>query len=144
MKYKTILEQALSYYGQQAIVGYDTNKIIERFYEEAGHPEIKGDETPWCAAFLNAVLFEMDAPNTGSLLARSFLNLGINTDKPEMGDIVVFWRESKESWKGHVGIVIRVDGSMVYALAGNDNNMVAIHPYSTHSVLGYRKLSIEM
>jgi hypothetical protein len=30
--------------------------------------------------------------------------VGTKVAYPEPGDIVVFWRESPQSWKGHVGI----------------------------------------
>ncbi len=47
------------------------------------------EKTAWCAAFVNAVLAGQGIKGNGSLGARSFLNYGTATSKPEAGDIVV-------------------------------------------------------
>lgn len=143
-KEKTPLLIALKYYGQEAVAGENTNPIIEQFYKEAGHNNIQGDDIPWCSAFMDAVHTEAGAPVSASLLARSWLEMGISTEEPELGDIVVLWRISKDSIYGHVGLFISEDKGMVYILGGNQKNMVCIAPYSKNQVLGYRKMSIEM
>ena len=60
-------------------------------------------ETPWCAAFVNAVLGASGGEGTGKLNARSFLGFGQFTDTPQKGDIAVFWRDDPDGRKGHVG-----------------------------------------
>lgn len=142
MQPKTPISCALQFYGQTAIAGADTNAIIQEFYKQSGHSEIKGDDTPWCSAFVGAVLAELAMPTTGSLLARSWLDIGIPTDSPELGDLVILWRVSKESIFGHVGFYISEDKGMVYVLGGNQKNAVNITPFPKSQVLGYRQLTI--
>jgi len=144
MQPKNHVLTALKYYGQQAIAGEKTNQIIENFYKVAGHTDINGDDVPWCSAFLDAVLTEAGVPISASLLARSWLEVGIETKEPKLGDIVIFWRIKKEGIWGHVGIYISEDAGMVYCLGGNQKNMVCISPYSKNQVLGYRQLEIQM
>jgi len=134
---------ALSYYGQMAIEGPQTNEVVEQFYKDAGHSEIKGDDVAWCSAFVGAILHRCGLPISGSLLARSWLDIGIETTTPELGDLVIFWRVSKDSIFGHVGFYISEDNGMVYVLGGNQKNQVCISPYSKNQILGYRQLIIQ-
>lgn len=76
--------------------------------------------------------------------ARSWLVVGQSADNnPSPGDIVVFWREKPESWKGHVGIFLGFskDGERVFCLGGNQGNQVSISAYPTDTVLGFRRLA---
>ena len=130
---------ALSYIGLKE----DTSKSkhnpeILRFFEVIGQKWVKDDETAWCAAFVNACLVMNDQEQTDKLTARSFLNYGNSTKDPQIGDIVVFWRSSRNSWKGHVGFYISEDEAHIYCLGGNQNNMVNVTPYLKSKLLGYR------
>jgi uncharacterized protein (TIGR02594 family) len=143
METKTPLEIALKYYGQTAIAGEQTNAVVQEFYRQAGHKEITGDETPWCSAFLIAVMKEAGYPHSDSLLARSWLHTGIEVTEPQLGDVVIFWRIAREGLFGHVGIFISQDAGMVYTLGGNQKNSVCIAPFSKNQLLGYRRLEIK-
>lgn len=135
------LKLALSQYGIKEIVGEKDNPEIIKFFESLGFDGSKlKDETAWCAAFANWVLKESCYNYTGKLNARSFLKLGEEIDKPELGDIVVFWRVKKNDWRGHVGFYINEDSDSVYCLGGNQSNSVNIRPYDKNRVLGYRKI----
>ena len=59
--------------------------------------------------------------------------------------IAIFWRESPESWKGHVGIYINEDDGNIFLLGGNQgpNRSVMIQRYSMDRLLGYRRLLSE-
>src|SRR5574343_407883 len=117
---------ALSLYGTKGIQGNNHNKDILSFFNKSGHIEIKDDETPWCSAFLNAVCNDLNLPKTGLLNARSWLNVGKSVVSPSIGNIVIFWRESPTSWKGHVAIYIKEDSDYIWCLGGNQNNEVNI------------------
>lgn len=130
---------ALSYVGLKE----DTSKTkhnpeILKFFEVIGQKWVKDDETAWCAAFINACLVMNNFEQTGKLTARSFLNYGESTKEPQIGDIVVFWRSSRNSWKGHVGFYISEDEKHIYCLGGNQSNMVSVAPYLKSQLLGYR------
>jgi peptidoglycan hydrolase-like protein with peptidoglycan-binding domain len=62
---------------------------------------------------------------------------------PKPGDIVVFWRESPQSWKGHVGFFMgfNQDGSKVFSLGGNQGDSVSIKAYDAGKVLGFRRVA---
>jgi hypothetical protein len=56
--------------------------------------------------------------------------------------VVVFWRESVNSWKGHVGFFLgfNSDASRVFCLGGNQSDSVSVQAYDAAKVLGYRKV----
>jgi uncharacterized protein (TIGR02594 family) len=133
-------EAALSLYGEKEIKGKQDNpKIIQMFNDLGFNGEKLKDETSWCAAFVNWILMSTGYKNTGKLNARSFLDLSNETEQPELGDIAIFWRESIDSWKGHVGFYIREKDGWIYVLGGNQNNEVNIKGYPKSRLLGYRK-----
>lgn len=98
---------------------------------------INPSTTPWCAAFINAVLKQSGIKGTNSNLARSFLEWGVPTDNPEQGDIAVFSR-GNSTWQGHVAFVDRLEGQTVIVLGGNQGDKVCRMPYSLHNLLGFR------
>lgn len=134
------LDIAFNEYGEKEIVGPLHNQEVLEYYEVAGHSWVKDDETAWCAAFVGFCLEKSGIRSTRALNARSYLNFGAPTANPSVGDIVVFWRGSKDGWQGHVGFFIRKDGDKIYVLGGNQSNEVNISPYSASQLLGYRKV----
>jgi uncharacterized protein (TIGR02594 family) len=100
------------------------------------------DEISWCSAFANDVIktvFALDKVEGIDATARSWMNYGTATDTPSIGDIVIFWRESPDSWKGHVGFYVRENDKYVWVLGGNQGDSVSISPYEKARVLSYRK-----
>jgi uncharacterized protein (TIGR02594 family) len=97
--------------------------------------------TPWCAAFVNAMLKQEGYEYNDSLTARSFLDYGVATKDPRPGDIVVLAR-GRNRWAGHVGFYIQtleVDGvKYVEVFGGNQGHQVAVAYYPANRVLGYR------
>jgi uncharacterized protein (TIGR02594 family) len=124
--------------GTKELPGAMHNPRVVSYYADAGHPEIRDDETAWCAAFVGAVLKRAGYPFTGSLTARSYLSYGRKIDRPEPGCIVVFWRGSPSSWQGHVAFCVRDDGGTIRVIGGNQNNAVTEESYPKSQVLGYR------
>lgn len=135
-----IINTALNEIGVSEIRGSKHEARILEYFDEIGHDWVKTDETAWCAAFANFILKECGYEGSGKLNARSFLEVGEETKIPDMGDIVVFWRESKESWKGHVGFYIREDEEYIYCLGGNQSNKVGIDRYPKYRLLEYRTI----
>lgn len=129
---------AEGYIGIKEIRGKNHNKVIQSFFERAVGV-LYSDETAWCAAFVNSCLIEAGMKGTGKLNARSFLNWGVNSKNPQVGDIIVFWRGSKSSWKGHVGFYVGESGKYVKVLGGNQSDKVCIKNYPKKRILGYRK-----
>ncbi|MEP0263803.1 TIGR02594 family protein [Dokdonia sp.] len=133
------MQYAFSQYGIKEKKGIKNNPEVIKYFKELGYTskQLK-DETAWCSAFVNWVLKMSDAPYTGKLDARSWLEIGMETKSPQLGDVVVFWRESKKSWKGHVGFYINQVGDEIFVLGGNQDDQVNISSYPVSRLLGYR------
>jgi uncharacterized protein (TIGR02594 family) len=136
-----LIKKAFTQYGITELSGtVDNNPEILKYFKSIGESWVKTDETAWCSAFINWVCKELGLEYSGKLTARSWLTIGTLTDYPELGDIVILWRESKDSWKGHVGFYINSDNKYIYILGGNQNNKVCIKPYLKSRLLEYRTL----
>lgn len=122
------------------IPGKSHNPRILKYFDEIGHEWVDDDETAWCSAFANWVCMMAGARRSHELNARSWLkyDVGFETSSPVLGDIVVLWRDQKDSWKGHVGFYIREDDNYIYVLGGNQDNKVCILPYRQDRLLAYK------
>lgn len=139
-----ILKIAITELGQKEIKGPEHNPTIVNYAKEAGFKWINDDETPWCSIFVNWVAKKAGLQTSNQLNARSWLQVGVNVnDAPEPGDIVIFWRDKPESWKGHVGFFFGYskDGKRVYCLGGNQGNQVSVSAYSKDNILGFRRIT---
>lgn len=137
-----LINIALSQYGTTEIIGKNDNPEVLKYFKETGHEWITTDETAWCSAFMNWVALKAKVKRSNKLTARSWLSVGTEISTPQLNDIAIFWRESKHSWKGHVGLFIGYteDKKHIYVLGGNQNNQVNIKKYSTYRLLGFRRL----
>lgn len=131
------LQQAKRHLGQKEWPGRRHNPSIVRFFARAGFAGVRDDETPWCAAFVNAVLADAHLPTTGKLTARSFLNWGEPIDTPKRGAIAVF-RRGRSTWQGHVGFVLDANRTHITLLGGNQSNAVTKARYPRSKLLGLR------
>lgn len=140
---KDLLEVATSQLGVAEIKGQDDNPVIVNYAKEAGITAISDDETPWCSTFVSWCVKQAGLSYSRKANARSWMAFGQSTSSPEPGDVVVFWRESPESWKGHVGFYMghSADLQRVYCLGGNQGNRVSISAYKASTVLGFRRLT---
>jgi len=117
--------------------GLANNPVIMSFYKDVGHGGVQDDETPWCAAFVGALLERCGLMSTRSLLARSYLNWGAPLDRARVGAIAIFKR-GRDQTKGHVGFVMGQDDKQVYILGGNQSDEVNIQPFKRKDLLGFR------
>ena len=138
-----LIQIAAAELGQAEISGEVHNDRIVAYSQESGITGISSDEIPWCSSFVNWVAFKADVVRTNKANARSWLLVGSKVDvHPEPGDVVIFWRESIQSWKGHVGFFLGYsrDQRRVYCLGGNQGNAVSVSAYPADTVLGFRRL----
>jgi len=136
-----LLLAALQHVGTKEIPGAEHNAQVLAYFHSIGHQWVDNDEVAWCAAFANHIAKECGYPHTGKLNARSFLEIGEQVHTPKPGDIVVLWRESPTSWKGHVGFYINSTKDHIYVLGGNQSNEVNISPYPMERLVQFRRLS---
>lgn len=89
----------------------------------------------WCAGFVSWCFTQAPGgiPFRYSLGARDirkqFARKGWTYDPsdriPEPGDIVVWWRDQPDSWKGHIGLVHHVSSGILYTVEGNKGGFPA-------------------
>ncbi|MBO9396368.1 TIGR02594 family protein [Shimia sp. R9_2] len=99
-----------------------------------------GDDIPWSGLFVAWVVAQSGKgklPNI-PLGNRSWLEFGSSTDDPQVGDIAIFWRENRQSWKGHVGFYVGHDETHYHILGGNQSNGVNIRRYPRSRLLEFR------
>lgn len=137
-----MLRLATQYIGMHETPGEANNPIILSWFNDIGHKWVKDDETAWCSCFINWLAYSVRAERSGKLDARSWLKVGKPVSSPEPGDVVVYWRESIQSWKGHVGLFIGYtqDHKGIWTLGGNQNNEVNYSVYPVSRILDFRRL----
>lgn len=136
-----IIRTALSQYGVKETPDATDHPQIVKYFTELGYDGEKlKEDTAWCSAFANWVAKKTGYEYSGRLNARSWLSTGTSTETPVWGDVVVLWRESPSSWKGHVGFYIKESKRYVYVLGGNQRHSVCIKAYPKSRVLDYKKL----
>src|SRR5262245_55333515 len=125
-------------YGMREVSGSGSNPRIASLFRDAGHAEVRDDETAWCAAFVGASLRRAGVQPTGSLMARSYLNWGepLGSREP-YGAIAVFSRGS-DSTLGHVNFLLEMDGDTLLALGGNQSDAVTVQPFPRSRLLDLR------
>jgi uncharacterized protein (TIGR02594 family) len=96
------------------------------------------DKTAWCSSFVDWTLRQAGIAGTGSAWARSWLEWGSQIEIPVYGCITILWRESPESWKGHVGFFVREEEDCIVLLSGNELDEVREYSYPRERLLGYR------
>lgn len=140
---ESVLQLGFKWLGLQERAGVNHNDKIVQMFHEIGHRWVTTDETAWCSCFVNWLAWSLKLKRSDKLDARSWLNVGSGVKEPLPGDIVVFWRERPDSWKGHVGVFVGFDEHKnIYCLGGNQTNEVNITKYSKTRLLGFRRLSL--
>lgn len=108
------------------------------------------DETPWCAAFVNFILWLCRLPRSKSLRARSFLTIGVGIalEDAEEGDLIVLKRGQGDqpgpevvNAPGHVGFFAGMNGNFIEVLGGNQSDTVKVSLYPKSKLLSVRRLS---
>lgn len=141
MTMQTVLDTAKEYLGLSEFPGAKQNPKIVKMFADTGNSWVKDDETPWCAAFVGAVLAQCGITGTGKLNARSYLDWGVEVplEDAEPGDVVVFSRGNSTT-QGHVAFFDSwVNHSSLNVVGGNQGNAVTRQAYPVSRVLGVRR-----
>lgn len=132
-------QEARRLIGIREKVGPGNEPVIMEWATKAGIP-YKSDDVAWCGLFVAHCVSSTlaDEPLPGNPLgARQWLKFGTPCDA-ELGSILVFWRVSVNSWKGHVGFYAGEDSSAYHVLGGNQKNQVCIARIKKDRLLGAR------
>ena len=139
-----MIKEALKYYGQKEVEGENSNAVILEMINRM-FPQWKDDSTlPWCSVFMNYIAEKSGVYGTGKANARSWLDWGheVSIDEAEPGDVIIFWRGNKDSWKGHVGLFVNYrNDKLVRVLGGNQDNAINIRSYARSRILGVRRIN---
>jgi len=127
---------ALAERGVSEFAGSADNPAVRAYYRDAGHPDVKHDSVPWCAAFVGAMLARAGIKPSGSLAARSYLNWGVKLDAARRGCIAVLKRG--KGWQGHVTFFDREESGLLVCLGGNQSDKVCFAAYRKSLLLGLR------
>lgn len=124
--------------------GATSNPRIEEYQRAANGRE--DDDVPWCSSFVCWCMEQTGIVSPRRGAARSWLRWGVPLSVPVPGCVVVLWRESRESYKGHVGIFDRFgqQPDSVVLLGGNQANAVRTASFPSSRVLAYRWPSPDM
>lgn len=129
------LQLARSFIGLREVKGGQHAPEIVQFWKDIKRGGIKDDETPWCAAFVGAMLERAGIRSSRFESAKSYLQWGELLTEPCLGCIVVFTREGG----GHVGFVVGMDkAGNLLVLGGNQGDAVNIKAFPLARVSGYR------
>lgn len=129
------LTEARKHIGLKEINGSAHNGTIVQFWKAIKRGGIKDDETPWCAAFVGAMLETVGVISTRFESAKSYEKWGVKLDAPAVGCVVVFTRDGG----GHVGFVVGQDkAGNLLVLGGNQGDAVNIKTFPRSRVTSYR------
>lgn len=129
------LQLARQFIGLREVKGGKHAPEVVQFWKDIKRGGIKDDETPWCAAFVGAMLERSGIRSSRFESARSYLQWGEALNSPLLGCVVVFSREGG----GHVGFVVGKDkAGNLLVLGGNQGDEVNIRAFPLLRVTGYR------
>lgn len=126
---------ARSYIGTHEGVGKMDNPAVVAMYAAAGHPEVRHDEVPWCAAFVGACLVRSGLPSSGTLWALDYAKYGQKLDAPLVGAIAC---KRRVGGGGHVFFVAGFDDKYVIGLGGNQNDAVGLARFARSQIVAFR------
>ena len=131
---------AETYLGISEIKGAKHNPDVVEMFALSGFSGVKDDETPWCAAFVGAVLHlaGLGRRDGINLAARSFESYGVGLPEPLYGCVGVKKRAGGKSWQGHVGFVVGANEAQIFLLGGNQGDKVSIAAFKRSEFTAFR------
>jgi uncharacterized protein (TIGR02594 family) len=122
------LQCAFQLIGTREHPGSGSNEAILGWAHDLEITSYSDDDIPWCGLFVahcvGCQLPEEHLP-ASPLGARQWEHFGLNTN-PQLGAIMVFYRESRTSGKGHVGLYWAEDDEAYHILGGNQSDSVRV------------------
>ncbi|KIP94545.1 NlpC/P60 family protein [Pseudomonas fluorescens] len=119
------LAEAQHLLGTREVLGNRNNPVILNWADDLDI-HYSGDEVPWCGLFVGhcvaATMVDEILP-ANPLGARQWEKFG-DPIEPRLGAIMVFWRISKSSGFGHVGLYTGEDETAFRILGGNQSDNV--------------------
>lgn len=121
--------------GAGEVGGNNKGPFVKKYLAGAGLSE----GNPWCASFVSWCFLHACGGDKKKMpfpylpgarnLFRACRTRGFEVKDPAAGDLIVWWRESLQSGKGHIGFVESVKDGYVYTVEGNKTAKVARFRY---------------
>lgn len=136
-----ILLEALKLYGTAEVPGPNDNPSILAWAKKTGLDRVyKDDETAWCGLFMAYVALQAGwGVPLNPLGARNWRAFGKAAKTAMLGDVLVFWREKRTGFKGHVGLCVGEDSVAFHVLGGNQKDRVSIDRIEKSRLLEARR-----
>lgn len=129
------MDEAHKHLGLHEVKGPKHAAEILQFWKDIKRGGIKDDETPWCAAFVGAMLERVNIRSSRFEGAASYSTWGIGLSSPIPGCIAVLKREGG----GHVGFVDSMTLlGQVNLLGGNQSDEVSVRSFDIRRVTDFR------
>ncbi|WP_027390886.1 TIGR02594 family protein [Chrysiogenes arsenatis] len=129
------IQNAQALIGLREIKGAQHAPEILQMWRDIKRGGIKDDETPWCAAFVGAMLERAGIVSSRFESARSYEKWGVAIPWPIYGCVVVFTR----SGGGHVGFCVgNTPSGNLLILGGNQSDEVNVRVFTLDRVTAYR------
>ncbi|MDX1541093.1 MAG: TIGR02594 family protein [Geminicoccaceae bacterium] len=122
------LAEAHRLIGTRERPGAGSNEAILGWAEDLELADYDDDDIPWCGLFVAHCVgsqLPREVLPTTPLGARTWARFGDRVS-PSVGAVMVFWRGSRDGWKGHVGFYWAEDDGAYQILGGNQSNTVSI------------------
>lgn len=132
-----ILSEMIDIYGVVETPGAGNNSTIMAWAKETGlEKTYTADSIAWCGlATAIAVKRAGYDPVAGPLWALNWLNFGVKSAVPSLGDILCFVRDGG----GHVGLYVGEDAGYYHVLGGNTSDKVMIARLAKSRLKGARR-----
>ena len=120
-------EEARHLMGTKEVLGSKNNPVIMDWATSLDI-NYQGDDVPWCGLFVAHCIgstLQQEVLPGNPLGARQWERFGEDTT-PRLGAVMVFWRESLASGKGHVGFYVGEDDTAYQILGGNQSDKVCL------------------
>lgn len=137
-----ILITALALYGTTEVPGPGSNPSILQWAKATGQDHYIDDDTAWCGLFVAYVALQSgwdQGMPVNPLAARNWLQWGTPVKTPMLGDLLIFWREQRAGFKGHVGFYAGETKTHYLVLGGNQRNSVSFAWIEKKRLLGARR-----
>jgi uncharacterized protein (TIGR02594 family) len=116
-----------------------SNRVIIDWASDLGIP-YKSDDIPWCGLFvahcIGSTLTREPLPNN-PLGAKQWIKFGAPC-QPKSGAVMIFWRVTPTSGKGHVGFYAGEDDDAFHILGGNQSQKVCVARVAKSRLVGAR------
>ena len=129
------ITEARKLIGLHEIKGSQHSPEILQMWRDIKRSGIKDDETPWCAAFVGAMLERAGIQSSRFEGAKSYMQWGRTLIGPVYGCVGVLVRKGG----GHVGFIVGADkdGNLL-VLGGNQDDQVNVRAFPFERFVAFR------